>query len=521
MELERKRISTCGDRGRAETQMTVEEDFIVPDILGDMEEIIAHKQDVVIENVKVAAEKVLVRGKLTFAILYSSPEESKNIHSMEGAISFEESIHMEGAKEGENCDVRWTIEDINIHPIHSRKICVKAILQFAVSQNEHMEREAVGEVRLEPGVQTKKKKMDYAEPVVLKHEIFRVKDEIEIDRNKPNIREILWNHINIRSSEARVLEGKISVQGELLVFVLYRPEDDDAPLQWMESTLPFSGVIDLLGADPALIPNISIVPLTAELTVKPDYDGEQRIVGVDAVLEIPMKMFQEKQVELLEDAYSLRKQLQPRTERMRFERILMKNASRCKVADKLKIDEAKGRILQICHGEGSVSIDDVNIVEQGIEIEGVLKVMILYAASEDRHPLAMVEGVIPFHHKIDIPGITRDSYFELNQCVEQMNAIMVSGEEIQVKAVILLDAFVVNEESADVIMDLKEEPLDTASLERIPGMIGYQVKDDDDLWSIAKRYRTTVAGICEMNELKSEQVRTGDRLLLIKEVRGL
>ena len=54
-------------------------------------------------------------------------------------------------------------------------------------------------------------------------------------------------------------------------------------------------------------------------------------------------------------------------------------------------------------------------------------------------------------------------------------------------------------------------------LEKRPGVIGYIVKDGDDLWSLAKRFSTTMDGICEVNELSEEKLKVGDRILIFKE----
>ena len=37
------------------------------------------------------------------------------------------------------------------------------------------------------------------------------------------------------------------------------------------------------------------------------------------------------------------------------------------------------------------------------------------------------------------------------------------------------------------------------------------------MWSLAKKYMTTVEGIMEINGLENENVRQGDKLLILKE----
>ena len=65
--------------------------------------------------------------------------------------------------------------------------------------------------------------------------------------------------------------------------------------------------------------------------------------------------------------------------------------------------------------------------------------------------------------------------------------------------------------------NVSEQPLDYEELQKIPGIVGYIVKDGDTLWSIAKRYFTTVDDIRDQNE-GIEEVKPGDKLLIVKEI---
>ena len=43
------------------------------------------------------------------------------------------------------------------------------------------------------------------------------------------------------------------------------------------------------------------------------------------------------------------------------------------------------------------------------------------------------------------------------------------------------------------------------------------MKEGDDLWSLAKRYRTTEQRIREVNGLEERELKAGDKLLIFKE----
>ena len=51
-----------------------------------------------------------------------------------------------------------------------------------------------------------------------------------------------------------------------------------------------------------------------------------------------------------------------------------------------------------------------------------------------------------------------------------------------------------------------------------PGIVGYIVKKEEQLWDIARHFHTTEAEIMETNGLKSADVQQGDKLLIVKKV---
>ena len=70
IELIKKEIHMNRQRGTAVSQLTLDDDFIVPDALDDAVQILLSDGEVQIENSRIQGEKVLIRGKLVFRVLY-------------------------------------------------------------------------------------------------------------------------------------------------------------------------------------------------------------------------------------------------------------------------------------------------------------------------------------------------------------------------------------------------------------------------------------------------------------------
>ena len=154
--------------------------------------------------------------------------------------------------------------------------------------------------------------------------------------------------------------------------------------------------------------------------------------------------------------------------------------------------------------------------EQGIRIEGVIQIRILYSISDDEMPFYSMETSIPFSHLLEAQGMDSRSAFYLQTDLEQLSTIMLDSSEIEVKALINLNALVLRRWKEELITDIQEKELDSQKLEQMPGIVCYLVQSGDTLWDVAKRFYTTTDSICELNELEEEELKPQQALLIVK-----
>ena len=144
-----------------------------------------------------------------------------------------------------------------------------------------------------------------------KRDICRVKGEMPLAVSKPNIHQLLWENIVLKNQEVRLLEGKVQVRGELAVFCLYTGEEQHVPIQHVEWEIPFTGEVDCPECREGMIGCVKVRTGFCQVEVKPDEDGEERILCLEAILELDMKGYEEEKITLLEDIYSTEKEIQP------------------------------------------------------------------------------------------------------------------------------------------------------------------------------------------------------------------
>ncbi|MBS6196444.1 MAG: DUF3794 domain-containing protein [Clostridiales bacterium] len=520
MELMKKNLHMLRKKSEAVNQLTFDEDFNVPDSKSDIRRMIQKKGEIQIEELQVNEGKAVINGALHFRLLYVADTPKRQICSMEGKLPISETLHLKGLKSGDKVCLKWEIEDLTVHVINSRKLNIKAIAGFQAYVDELADVQLPVDVKEQPDLSAKKRNIRVLTLGVHKKDTMRKKEEITLPSDKPNIHEILWSDMQVRGMDLRADEGKVTAKGELFVFVLYAAADDANPLQWLEQIIPFSGEVNCSGCTMDMIPYIDTTMLQTNLEVKPDADGEERVLQADVVLELDMKIYQEETDTILMDVYTPKKECIPQRKTELLEQLLVKNYSKCRVSDRISVQEAQGKILQICHCDGKIQMDEVKTVENGIQAEGIIQVRILYSISDDEMPFYSMETAVPFTHVIEAEGIGKDCIYHLQADLEQLSTMMLDSSEIEVKAVMNLNALVLRQWEENLISDIQEKELDMEKLEQMPGIVCYMVQPQDTLWDIAKRFYTTVDSIREMNELGEEEVKPSQTLLVVKKAEG-
>ena len=506
MELMKRNIHMNRFKGTTSTQVTLDDDFIVPDTMDDMEQVILSCGDVVIESVKNQNERVMVKGKLAFQVLYRKAE--GGLQTLAGSIALEEPVNVPGLEEKDDVSVCWELEDLTAGMINSRKLNVKAIVTFRVRVETLVDAEAAVDVEVAGmsgdgngdesschGVQMQKRTIDVAGIAVRRKDTFRIKQDISLSGNKPSIERVLWSQMQLMGASAKPMDGQIHVDGEITIFMIYEGEGDNTPIQWLEEVIPFSGDVELPESVEGMVPSIAMR------------------------LELDMKLYEEQPLELLADLYATDREVELKRGQVDFDRLLTKNTGKCKVAEKVQLNSGE-RILQICHNQAAVKVDDVEVREDGLEIDGVLEVSLLYMTADDSEPVKASTVTVPFQYLAEVPGISRDSVYQMNTALEQMTAVMAGSDVVEIKAVVSLDLLVLQPVSQPVIVEAMERPLDMEKLQALPGIVGYIVQNGDTMWDVAKRFNTTVEHVMKANGLTSDQVKTGDRILLVKDVAG-
>lgn len=536
MQLNKIKLHSCTTFASAQSQITLDDDYNVPDYRPDIVKVLKEKGELHFDEAKAAAGAAWLKGRLVFRVLYRSDQENGKISCLKGEIPFQEKLNMDGVQEYDVIQASGEIEDLTIGVIHSRKISVRAVILLKTEEPREKEDELCVGIEADDGCEKRYRNTNILQLLCMKRDQCRQKSEITLPSSKPNVQEILWKSLEIRNLDTKMGQDGVKLSGEVLISVLYQEEEETDRVQWYETVIPLDcGVECDAGTEADIIYKVKARPASMELEVKPDYDGEERVLVLELVMNLDIRVWKEQEISMLEDVYSLKKEIIPVCTGVTLHHISVKNDSQCRLTEQMELAESQEKILQICSCEGTVHLESTELTEQGVRAEGILVTELLYITTDDQMPIGSAREIYPFEQLIEIPQQTARTernkpeelealerknklQTELDCRISQLSAVMLDQDHVEIKAVIGLDLLAFEQEQIDNITDTREEPLDMEQLQKRPGLVGYIAKDGDSLWSIAKENHTTVEDILRDNHRTDENLCRGEKILIVKKV---
>ena len=470
MELIKQQIHTNNMGKPLTDQFYIDDDVNVPDVKDDIGEIVMGKGTVHVEEMQRMENYIRVSGKLSYAVLYMTDGGDPHLASLDGKCPFEEMVYAEGKEE-----VQYTLRDSRVECmvslIHSRKISLKAMVELEIGSERTLD--TVLPLDVEEGASLYKR-MENRQILKLhtnKKDTYRIKEEIVLPGTKENIGNILWTDIESRKMDTKLGEDELNLSGEVMVFCLY--ESPEGKTDWLEQTFLYNGRVACSGVEESMFHHVYGSLQDINVDVKMDEDGEMRALGIEGTMELHIAVYEEENVKMLTDAYSIEKECRLERKSGICEELLIQNHSKCKLSEKLSLPELREDILQICCSSGELQIEKQMVEEQGIRMEGILHLRFLYVKENDEMPFAVWQGMVPFSYLIECEGITNDALFEIQHVLEQLSVSLLGSQEVEVKAVLAFHSLVKRKKAEDMITEITLEDPTIDENAKTPGIIGY------------------------------------------------
>lgn len=484
--------------GTKDMQIMLDRDMNVPEELGDIAEIAASVGNVVIDEDRVAGDKIYVKGSLSFNILYVTEEEQK-LASLSGKIDFDEVMRIDSGIEG-----RWRVsanlEDVGVTVIHPRKVSVNALAMLNAVCFGEKEYEMVSDLDDREHAECLCEEQTVNSLAYSGLDRVTVKEEIGIMNGNPNIAKIIYYTCSLMECEAKLEEDYYVLKGKLALFIIYQAEDSEDPYALWEQEIPFEREIPAEGIDSSCVCFIKPRAGKVNIDIGNDDDGEARMIAVAAEILCDTEIYCEDKIELLRDAYATEGTLNLEKSKQTCPVLLSPVTDSVKINDRITLPEGTEDIGEILHVEAEVAEEDVSCDGEGIHIAGAVPVVCYYRSNSENVPIKVLKQELEFveHIPVALPEYGEDVNCKCSvyAAVDYAQVRQSGGGEFEIKAGISINCLFSVMKDMEYITRVDYEESQCKKKKQI---VCCYVKENETLFDIGRRYRVRQEDIMRWN----------------------
>ncbi|MBR5467783.1 MAG: DUF3794 domain-containing protein [Firmicutes bacterium] len=301
-QIKYEKIKALFPAERESIQTVLDGDIIVPDIKPDMDYIVDCKVDAYITDENVYEGRISFKGRADVQMIYYSYDEEK-LCSLKTSVPFEDFISAENVDLSDVAYLSPVVENVEYRMLNSRKAYVKCILGVGADIQKMKQQEVAVSCGCESNIFVKTNSINAKETVSIVSSAIKIIEELHIPSSKEEVDEVLLTDAVVSSWECKTADGGIKVSGRIKLDMLYASDTENSA-ETVSFDVPFDGFIESRGVSPKDSVCGKIWIKKYSVNVYTDNDGSDRAVSADFEMGIKAEVMSEKNILVIEDAYS-------------------------------------------------------------------------------------------------------------------------------------------------------------------------------------------------------------------------
>lgn len=514
--FEKRLIKIDQSVGEELSQHLIEGELIVPEGKPEIAKILDVGAVVYGTGKEVVQDKVMVEGILRYSLLYIPVGDEQSVTQVEGETGFVQYVDLEGVKPRMTASISYELEHLDYDIVDSRRLNMKSVLNIECKVQQSLQLEVLRDFTDRDQIQALKEPMrlistggDGSGQTILR-------EDVEIPDDMPSVVEILRKDARAKVLEKKVADNRVIAHGEIDLKILYRSEEAQDPLHLLQYQIPFSHFVEVQGAYQGMDCEVAVEVQELDITLRQDIVGDVRVLSMDMMLLMGGRVYEGYEENLVVDAYSPGSALDLTKQKIVLTHILGENQAQSVFKENIELGHNMPPADRVLYAEARPLIADYRMGDGRVTVDGVLAAVLLYKPEDGGLPINSIKTDIPFSQSVEIEGIREDMGCDCHVAVQYLSYAMASPNELELKVTILTGIEVTENIEKEVLLHIeeKEEELGVDS-----GIYIYFVQPGDSLWSVAKRYNTTVNTILRYNDIEDQEaLEAGSKIMIFKKL---
>ncbi len=509
MEIDVNKENICINKLMCERKELIfaEEDMIVPDSKPDVLNTINLTGNVCIYKKEVMDGKIKIEGCVNTYIMYLPDSKNDTLRGLNANINFSNIIQMSEAKEGMSIACKVNIKDLECKVLNSRKINVKSELEINLRLYSNENVEIINKINNISNIQTLEENYKINSLVGKNSTRVYVKDTLNVD-SEDEIMEILKTEVNLVNNDIKISYNKVLAKCEVEVKIMYLTQN--GKINITQGIIPAVGFIDMQNVSEDNICDVEND--LKNILIRPN-SPEEHTIYVEAEIETNCVCYEKKDIKIIKDLYSPSMDLnfsQKKITTLSEKIVKNKNIT---VTSKTNIEDlANGRLLD---AEVMSLINKEEITESKIMYEGELIVNFIFENEEKS--VNSKFSKIKFDFSVENPMNSRLVNVRTNYIITNKKFNVKDGGDVECDIEIDFACEFTNNVNMNIIDNIQVEENRILPIDDYDSLTMYFVIPGDTLWSIAKKFRSTMEDISITNGIEDkDKIYVGQKLYIPK-----
>lgn len=525
---------------RPHLKVQVEEDVLVPDIRPDLSKILLMDAAVKLagrENrIGQKGEDFLkITGEIMLHTMYIPEERTEEpIVEIRTRIPFRTDWDI-SISPLSGIALTPVIDEVAYTVINERKFRAQISLHLEMREYADIDMQLFEGVRGD-NMQILKKRLSVTGVASRISDTKEISEVLMLKDSHPTPEKILKCDLNVVENHKQITSEKAVISATVYYRVLYLAEDgileetlhdgngEDVSRSFQRNRLSphlyqgrteFTQFIPLSGLENPVGSRISFRSDSLALTVSPE---EPRALTLSGNVETSLEIYEGTQRDVVCDIYHGSRDITYEQTEISTTSLAGSGITEASVREIVNIPDKYGEIERIVYITGRIKGSESVLDHNRNTIEGIIEVTCIcipkITAGETAVPYTITQE-LPFRSAMEIAGTEADMNADNAVVIKEIWSDKINDRQIEVNVGLSVTSSVFRQENHRLIKNLcfAERP---ESSERAPVIVIYVTRQGDDLWQIAKRYRTTMEDIKAVNELATESLTPGTKLLIVR-----
>lgn len=478
-----------------EKEISLNLDFIVPDVKPDIVAILDTNASTYIYNEDLGNGKIRLDGNVDSKVLYLS--DAGETRSLSVTLDFSEVI--DDSQISDNLRFFSTVQLLSIETkiINERKVNVSASAKICVSFYEAKEIELVSSLNDFQNLQVKQESCKIKSLIGANKAKASIKENLECD-TMDSVLDILKAEIKIGKTENKVSYNKVLSKADCEVKIVYQTEDMN--IKVITGTYPIMSFIDMENVEENNILETNINLRNMQIFLA---QNESNKISINLEFETALQAYEIREISIIDDIYSLNKIIEFTKKEFEAELASETIENTFSVSEDVSVED----ISKIIDSRASIRVLSQERVGGYVNYSIEVNLKLMYEL-DSRSGLAVKTTTFNTMTKIE-EGDCDETVFSISNEQYNLNNDKVSCN-IELTSRLKKNSL----KNISVIDDIVEKE-DQQKPEY--SMVIYFVKPNDTIWKIAKSFKVSMQSIIDANNIENpDRINIGDRLYIVR-----